>query len=312
MPPTPLLVATDLTRYYGAHRAIEGFSLELSPGEVLGLLGPNGAGKTTTLNMLCGCLAPSRGRVLIDGIDLLEHPRQAKRRVGYLPEQPPLYAELTVDEYLGYCARLRGLRRAEARAALRRVKQRTGLDGAGRALIGTLSKGFRQRVGLAQALIHQPPLIVLDEPTAGLDPLQIEQIRALIEALRQDHAIIFSTHILPEVQRVCDRVCIIADGRPVYAASLAGAVTPAVWRASFKNPPPAPMLERIRGLLEVQELGAGHFILRAAPQADIADALVEAACTGGWGLRRLCPEQASLERIFLDALHAGPPAESTP
>lgn len=312
MSEAPLLLAENLSRYYGRHRAIEAFSLRLNVGEVLGLLGPNGAGKTTTLNLLSGCLAPSGGRVEIDGIDLLERPLQAKRRLGYLPENPPLYDDLSIDEYLRYCARLHGLRRAEVPAAMKRAKQRTALDKAGRALIGTLSKGFRQRVGIAQALIHQPPLIILDEPTVGLDPLQIKEIRALIGELRNEHAVILSTHILTEVQSVCDRVCILDRGRPVYSDSLTRLAAFAnTWRVTFSNPPDAHTLGRVAGISAVQSLGEGRFLMQAKTDAGSADALVQAACMNGWKLRELCLQQDSLEQIFLRVLHAEGQEEAT-
>jgi ABC-2 type transport system ATP-binding protein len=307
MSATPLLQAHGLARYYGGYRAIEGLSLEVHAGEVLGLLGPNGAGKSTTLGIVSGNLAPSAGQVAIDGIDLLEHPKQAKRHLGYLPEHPPLYDDLTVDEYLRYCARLHGIRRTELPAALQRAKTRAGLDDAGRALIGTLSKGFRQRIGIAQALIHQPRLIILDEPTVGLDPLQIREIRELIVELRSEHAVILSTHILAEVQAVCDRVHIIHRGHTVFADTLAhlaahGRSTSLL--AAFAAAPQSPALAAIAGVKTVHALGAGRFRLEHDAESDPAEAVAAAACAGGWKLRELQPEHQSLEQVFMQAVYA--------
>jgi ABC-2 type transport system ATP-binding protein len=200
-----------LHRRYGDVHAVQGLDFQVRRGEVLGFLGPNGAGKTTTMQMICGVLAPSEGTVRIGGVDLLEDPVAAKRQLGYLPEQPPLYRELTVDEYLRYCAHLHGLRNRQATTAMDEVKARCGLRDNGGRLIGNLSKGFQQRVGIAQAILHRPAVVVLDEPTVGLDPIQIREIRELMRELGNDHGVILSTHILPEVQAVCDRVQISAS-----------------------------------------------------------------------------------------------------
>jgi ABC-2 type transport system ATP-binding protein len=196
-------------------RIVASLNLTLDRGSVLGLLGVNGAGKTTTLRMIAGLLAPSSGQVLIGGVELSEQPSGA-RRLGYLPELPPLYAELRVGEYLDFCARLHGLRGTLVTQAVTRVIERCGLGDVRRRLIGNLSKGFQQRAGIAQALVHAPDLIVLDEPASGLDPLQAVQIRALVRELGKEHAVILSTHLLPDVQACCDRVVILHEGRARY------------------------------------------------------------------------------------------------
>src|SRR3990172_4069476 len=208
--------ARDMSRDFGSHIAVNNITLELRRGEVLGFLGPNGAGKTTTMHMLTGNLAPSRGEISICGIDLLEEPAAAKARIGYLPEVPPLYRELTVDEYLVLAAKLHRVPRARRGDAVGTVKQRCGLAETGRKLIGTLSKGYQQRVGIAQAIIHSPHLVVLDEPTIGLDPSQIRDIRNLIRELGDRSSVIFSTHLLGEVESVCDRVHIMQEGKLIY------------------------------------------------------------------------------------------------
>ena len=295
-----LLIAEGLTRDYGAHRAVRNVSFELRPGQVLGFLGPNGAGKSTTMQMLAGTLAPSGGRVRIGGHDLLESPEAAKALVGYLPEQPPLYTELTVDEYLDFCARLRGVARGAVVAARDAAKARCGLADAGRRVIGNLSKGYQQRVGIAQAIVHSPKLVILDEPTVGLDPIQIREIRALISELGRQHAVILSTHILAEVQSVCTDVQIIRRGELVFAGSLAALDARAGASALtvvLTTPPAVAALAALPGVTAVTELGAGRFRLDGAIDPT---AVAAAAVGGGWGLTELAPLRRSLEQVFVD------------
>ena len=216
------LSAQNLTRRYGEVVAVHQFNLQLRRGEVLGLLGPNGAGKSTTLRMLTGNLAPSSGGVEICGIDLLDKPQKAKAHVGFLPEIPPLYSDMTVDEYLLLAARLHRVPREALTTALENVKQRCGLEQRSKHLIGTLSKGYQQRVGIAQAIIHNPDVIILDEPTVGLDPNQMREIRQLIRELGTASSVILSTHILPEVENVCDRVQIMHQGGIVFDQPMIG------------------------------------------------------------------------------------------
>lgn len=306
MTATPLIEARGLARYYGSQCAVHGISLELRPGEVLGLLGPNGAGKSTTLSMISGNLAPSAGRILINGIDLLDAPRQAKRHLGYLPEHPPLYRDLTVDEYLRYAARLHGLARSEASEAVELAKSRTGLEDAGHALIAILSKGFQQRVGIAQAIVHQPAAIILDEPTVGLDPLQIREIRDLILELSREHGVILSTHILAEVQATCHRVMIINRGQAVYTDTLqhlAEQRPSTALKVAFAHPPEPRELCAIEGISALHSLGEGRFRIEHAAGRDPATAIAERAVAQGWGLRELTPERASLEQAFLNTIY---------
>ncbi len=215
--PDITLNARALSRNFGLRTAVRDVGFELRQGEVLGLLGPNGAGKTTTLQMLAGCLAPTAGTIEICGIDLLEQPRQAKALLGYLPETPPLYRELTVDEYLRLAARLRRVAKPAVAEAVESAKRRCGLAEVGKRLIGNLSKGFQQRVGIAQAIVHNPRVVILDEPTVGLDPIQIREIRSLVRELGREHSVILSTHILPEVESVCDRIQIMHLGQLVFS-----------------------------------------------------------------------------------------------
>jgi ABC-2 type transport system ATP-binding protein len=299
-----LLVQVEgLRRDYGARCAIRDLDFGVARGEVLGLLGPNGAGKSTTLQVLSGCLAATAGRVTLAGHDIVHAPRRAKSALGYLPEQPPLHRALTVDEYLDFCARLHGLRGARLRAARERAKARCGLVADGRRLIAQLSKGYQQRVGIAQAILHDPPVVILDEPTVGLDPNQIREIRALVHDLGREHAVILSTHILPEVEAVCDRVLILYQGRAVYSDRVAeagrqGAATELV--CAFRAPPEEERLAALDGVEQVEALGAGRFLLRHAPGAGPAETLVAAAVAGGWGLLELSPRRPTLEQLFVE------------
>jgi len=298
-----LVEVADLHRRYGDVHAVQGLSFRLERGEVLGFLGPNGAGKTTTMQMICGVLAPSQGVVRIGGVDLLEDPIAAKRQLGYLPEQPPLYRELTVDEYLRHCAHLHGLRAPDAGAAMQEAKARCGLQDNGGRLIGNLSKGYQQRVGIAQAILHRPPVVVLDEPTVGLDPIQIREIRDLMSELGDEHGVILSTHILPEVQAVCDRVQILHEGRLVLdedLAELAMSQHPRSTRVRFRRPPNHEALAGLDGVTRIEALDGDT--LRVHHRADdaLAERIVAASVAGDWGLYELVAESRSLEEIFVE------------
>jgi ABC-2 type transport system ATP-binding protein len=219
---TLTISARNLSRDFGSYPAVKEINLELKHGEVLGFLGPNGAGKTTTMRMLTGNLAPSSGSVEICGIDLLDKPSDAKLHIGYLPETPPLYQELTVNEYLLLAAKLHRVNNTKISSALDEVKLHCGLEDIGNSLISSLSKGYQQRVGIAQAIIHEPDVIILDEPTVGLDPNQMREILSLIRNLGTKRSVILSTHILSEVTNVCDRVQIMHQGQMVLNDSLSG------------------------------------------------------------------------------------------
>ncbi|MEM9916437.1 MAG: ABC transporter ATP-binding protein [Planctomycetota bacterium] len=210
-----MIKASQLTKWYGPTLAVDALSLELEPGKIVGFLGPNGAGKSTTIRMLTGFLPPTSGRATLDGHDVLTHAADARRKLGYLPESNPLYPEMRVEEYLHFVGKLHQMPRSQRRDRIAHVADRCGLSHLRRRTIGRLSKGNKQRVGLAAALLHDPPVLVLDEPTSGLDPNQISQVRQLIRDLAGQHTVLLSSHILPEVQRVADRVVIIAQGRIV-------------------------------------------------------------------------------------------------
>jgi ABC-2 type transport system ATP-binding protein len=300
---TPILFARGLSRAFGARQAVREVTLTLSRGEVLGLLGPNGAGKTTTMQMITGNLAPGAGEIRICGIDLLEHPAKAKARVGYLPETPPLYRELTVDEYLRLAARLHRVPGTQVGAAVVRARERCGLAGMGARMIGTLSKGYQQRVGIAQAIVHEPDLVVLDEPTVGLDPNQIREIRALIRDLAGQHAVILSTHILPEVETVCDRVQILHDGQVVYTDTIAALKQYRGGHAltvTFRRPPGLDALRALAGVSGVEPLSAHRFRLSHEPDAEPAEAVVTQSVAQGWGLVEITPSETTLEEVFVN------------
>lgn len=295
-----LIQASRLTRKYGPHLAVDGLDVELGRGDILGFLGPNGAGKSTSMRMLTGNLAPHQGQVLINGIDLQKDPLKAKKYLGYLPETPPLYRDLRVDEYLLYAARLHGVAKKACALALERAKQRCGLSQVGQRLIGNLSKGYQQRVGIAQAIIHEPLVVVLDEPTVGLDPNQIREIRSLIRELGQSHSVILSTHILPEVQSLCNRVQIINQGRTLYMAEL-GTKTDETTRleVSLERPPELEALLALDMVAAAEALGQGRFGIELH-QGQSSAALAETLVNLGFGLKALIPQERSLEQIFVE------------
>jgi ABC-2 type transport system ATP-binding protein len=304
------VAARELSRSFGGNMAVRGVDIDLRRGEVLGLLGPNGAGKTTTMQMLTGNLAPSTGSVSICGVDLLDRPAAAKARIGYLPEVPPLYKELTVDEYLQFAARIHRVPHKQAKEAVTRAKRRCGVDVAGDKLIGALSKGYQQRLGIAQAIVHEPDVVILDEPTVGLDPIQIREIRALIRELRDRHSVILSTHILPEVEAVCDRVNILHRGAIVYSDTIEALSRfrgGQALQVGFRNAPAMETIKAIPGVADAQSVDG---FVRVLPQdgQDPIDAIVHAAVERNWGLRYLAPEAASLEDVFVQITTAEPEA----
>ena len=308
--PTRLVQVNDLSRRYGEFLAVDRVSFELRQGEVLGFLGPNGAGKSTTMQMICGGLAPSAGQITINGFDLIDQPIEAKSNIGYLPENPPVYRELTVDEYLAYCARLHRIRRSEIGEALDNAREHCGLHDVRKRLIGNLSKGYQQRVGIAQAIIHRPPVVILDEPTVGLDPIQIREIRELIRTLGQDRSVILSTHILPEVQATCDRVQIIKQGRLVYngsTAELGRQGRDNRLQVAFANPPSPQALTELAGCRSVEAVDEQRFAL-AFDDTGFARSLVEISVREGWQLFELIPQTSSLEDIFVELTTREPAA----
>jgi len=306
MTPDSLLVARGLTRRYAARAALVGLDLTLARGDCLGLLGLNGAGKSTTLKILTGVLAPHAGTVSIGGHDLARAPLAAKRLLGFLPDVPPLFPDARVDEYLTLCARLREVR-APAEAVAR-AKTRCGLADVGPRLIRNLSKGYQQRVGLAQAIVHEPALLVLDEPTVGLDPVQIRDVRRLVAALAREHAVILSTHLLAEVQQICTRVAVLHEGRLVHEGPLAAE---ACWlRLRLRASTSPARLQAIPGVQQVRMAEDAAWLLRvSAPE--VAEHVAVAVIKDNLGLVELRVADSALEESFL-ALTVGARSQALP
>lgn len=294
--------AIELTRLYGGRAAVSNVSFNLAKGQVLGFLGPNGAGKSTTMKMLTGNLAPSLGSVKICGIDMMEYPKEAKKLIGYLPEMRPLYKEFTVDEYLTVAARLHNVERKQIKKAVEIAKERCGLGHMSKRLIENLSNGYQQRVGIAQAIIHNPMVVILDEPTVGLDPVQIRDIRALIKEIGQEHSVIVSTHILPEVEMVCDHVQIIDQGKLVFNGDIEVLKRQRMGNkllVGFNHLPELAMIANIQGVSEVELADHNMVRIRIEDGAEPHEAIVEAAVKNGWGLYQIAPDQTSLEDVFI-------------
>ncbi len=302
--PRPLLIdAQNLSRWYGTHAAVADVDLRLDRGEILGFLGLNGAGKTTTLRMLAGTLAPHRGAIRIAGHDLLEEPRAAKRLIGYLPEHPPLHPELTVEETLRFSGRLHGVRRRALPAAVDAALGKTGLGDVRRRLVAHLSKGYQQRLGLAQAVLHQPEVLILDEPTVGLDPAQIQSIQTLIVELGREHGVLLSSHLLHEVESVSTRVTIIHEGRIVLSEAVGHLGTESTEERSLlelARPPELASLRALGGVRDVEARGEGRFLLRHEPGAETRAGLLAEAVRAGWRPTALAPERRGLQEIFLE------------
>lgn len=301
MAPDVLLEAREISRRYGVRPAVHGVNLTLRRGDCLGLLGLNGAGKSTTLKMLVGVLAPHAGQILICGVDLARQPLLAKRDLGYLPQTPPLFLDARVDDYLAFCAALHQARDPAVQIA--RAKQRCGLNDVGRRVIGNLSKGYQQRIGFAQAIVHQPAVLVLDEPTVGLDPLQIREIRTLMRELAREHAVILSTHLLAEVQQICTRVAVLHQGVLVHEGALVAAELRLQLTLREASDDAAARLLEIAGVSTLDVLAEGVFRLGVERPA-VAEAIIALAVAHGWGVRELRGADSALEQTFV-ALTAG-------
>lgn len=299
-----------VTKFYGDIKAVDSVSFTLKQGEILGLLGPNAAGKTTLMRIITGFLPASRGAVRVSGYDVFEDPMQVKRRVGYLPEQPPVYPDMTVRQYLRFVAELKGVPRRDRRARVDEAMDMAGLSHVAARLIANISRGYRQRVGIAQAVVHRPDVLILDEPTVGLDPEQIIEIRELIKKLGRAHTIMLSSHILPEVSATCDRVVILKQGRVVAIDTQDGlrrhAEDSATLKAEISGPAKdaAARFAAIQGVRKVSPIewpgGSGAtLIVDAEPGADVRAGIFDCCVDNGWKLLGLHREQATLEQIFL-------------
>ena len=314
-----MIEVQQLTKRYGPFTAVDGVSFNVGKGQILGFLGPNGAGKTTTMRILTGYMPPSEGRARVAGFDLQDQPVEAKRRIGYLPETPPLYPDMTVREYLRFVARIKGVPAKEQADRVQRVMARAHVADMANRHCGKLSKGYKQRVGLAQALIHNPDVLVLDEPTAGLDPKQIIETRDLIRSLGGDHTIVLSTHILPEVAQTCHRVVIINKGRVVaedspenLTARLQGAASVYV-EVDAQGADPEPVLSAVDGVTAVS-VAARHgatmaFEVQSDRNLDVRRGLAAAVVGAGFGLVELRPMRMSLEEIFLQLTTSDVPSD---
>jgi ABC-2 type transport system ATP-binding protein len=299
----------QLTKRYGPLTAVENVSFRVERGEILGFLGPNGAGKTTTMRILTGYMPATEGKAVVAGFDVFEQPIEAKRRTGYLPETPPLYPDMTVKDYLTFVAKIKGVPPAERRERINMIMARTRVESVAGRLCARLSKGYRQRVGLAQALVHNPDVLILDEPTAGLDPKQIIETRELIKGLAGDHTVILSTHILPEVSQTCQRVVIINKGRVVavdtpdnLTARLRGSETLYI-QVDAAGADATTTLSQLPGVTRVTTSdrhgsGVGYEVESERGQ-DVRRELARAVVSNGWGLLELRPMRMSLEEIFL-------------
>jgi ABC-2 type transport system ATP-binding protein len=307
-----------LTKRYGRVTAVDDVSFRVERGEILGFLGPNGAGKTTTMRILTGYMPATEGKAIVAGFDVFEQPIEAKRRIGYLPETPPLYPDLSVREYLDFVGKIKGVPSRERRARVQQVMGRTRIDDMANRLCGKLSKGYKQRVGIAQALIHNPDVLILDEPTAGLDPKQINETRGLIRELAGDHTVILSTHILPEVAQTCQRVVIIAKGRVVaidtpdnLTARLRGSETIYV-QVDAGGADASAALSRIAGVTRVAESTRHErsvaYEVDSEAGRDVRSDLAKTIVASGWGLLEMRPMRMSLEEIFITLTTEDSPA----
>ena len=324
-----MIKVEGLTKRYANHVAVDNISFEVAKGQIVGFLGPNGAGKTTTMRVLTCFLPPTDGTATVAGYDVLEHPIEVKRRIGYLPESPPVYPDMEVIEYLEFTGKLKGISSADIQKRVDEVLEKCAIGDVRSKLIGKLSKGYRQRVGLAQAIIHNPDVLILDEPTSGLDPKQIIEIRELLKSLAGNHTIILSTHILSEVEHSCERVIIISQGKLVAIDSVAnltnrlrGSESVALEvEAAGGSPDPSDVQQRLEQVAGVSRVvmkdskdGRLAFEVESLQGRQIRPDLARSVVTAGWSLSELRPVGLSLEEVFLQLTAAeqkgGAPAES--
>ena len=290
-----------LSHRYHIQWAIQDINFEIKEKGVLGLLGSNGAGKSTTMNIICGVLNQTGGEVFLNGYSLRANPVEAKRHIGFLPQKPPLYPDITVEEYLTYCAYLRLMPDKEIPSAVERAMKRCDITHFRNRIINNLSGGYQQRVGIAQAIVHNPKFVVLDEPTNGLDPNQIVEIRHLIKEIAVDHAVLLSTHILPEVQATCNNIKMIEQGKLVFSGSMDefnNYVAPSTLLTTFDAAPAVAELEKIEGILHVEKVDSRCYRLQFDVTRDISERIVELSVANGWQLSEIQMERLSLDEIF--------------
>lgn len=290
-----------LSHRYTKAWAIKDISFEIKNKGILGLLGSNGAGKSTTMNILCGVINQTEGEAIIDGINMRENPVEAKKLIGFLPQKAPLHLELTVDEYLTHCAHMRSIPSKEIKSALGIAKQKCGIGHFSKRVLKNLSGGYQQRVGLAQAIIHNPKLVVLDEPTNGLDPNQIIEVRKLIKEIAENRAVILSTHILSEVQATCDSIVMVENGAIVFEGSLRAFnnyIEPNTVVMEMENPPSAKVLAAVEGVTKVDFITKRNIRLTFNTGSEIRKTIVRASVDNGWSLLEIHLEKSSLDGIF--------------
>ncbi len=296
-----MLEISELTCHYGTQLAISGVTFSVPKARVVGLLGPNGAGKSTTMKAVCGLLRPTSGEVRINGHPVNARNRAARRAIGYLPEHPPLYPDLTVSEYLHFCAGLRGLARRVRSARIDAAIETCDLKAVRGRIIGRLSKGYQQRVGIGQALIHEPEIVVLDEPTIGLDPNQIREIRALVRNLGSERTVLLSTHILSEVEAMCDEVVLLHEGEVAFRSALSDSARPrsdGTLSAMWRQPPPTDVLATLPGVRSLEVRSSGAVVFSCTDPDQVTRALLETSLKQGWNLIELSQGQDSLEDVF--------------
>jgi ABC-2 type transport system ATP-binding protein len=292
---------TGLSHRYATAWAIRDINIEISKKGIYGLLGSNGAGKSTTMNILCGVLNQTKGEVFIEGINLRQRPIEAKRHIGFLPQVAPLYLDLTVHEYLLYCAKLRDMQEADIPSALEEVMTKCGIFHVRDRLLKNLSGGYRQRAGLAQSIVHKPALVVLDEPTNGLDPVQIVEVRNLIREIANDRTVILSSHILSEIQVLCQEIIMIEQGRLVFSDSMEAFnnyIAPQSILLEFENPPTPEALGLIRGINRVERLTPKSFRVFYEGSKAVCETIITTSVQHGWRLTQLAVEKNSMDEIF--------------
>lgn len=288
-------------RYSAARWAVQDINIEMHGREILGLLGSNGAGKSTTMNILCGVLNQTKGSVYINGINLRENPEEAKKNIGFLPQKPPVYPELTVEEYLKHTAYLRLVPKADINMALERALEKCGLTHMRDRLIKNLSGGYQQRVGIAQAIIHRPKLVVFDEPTTGLDPNNIAEIRKLISEIAEDTAVILCSHILPEVQQICKTVKMIEQGKLVFSDTIEAFndyIEPDTLVVQMENPPSEGTILAIDGVNHINKKTANRWEVNFEPGSNVSQQIINKGVANGWNLKEVSIQKQSLDLIF--------------
>ncbi|HEY8387829.1 MAG TPA: ABC transporter ATP-binding protein [Parasegetibacter sp.] len=298
-----IIKVENLSHRYSVQWAVKDINFELTKNGIYGLLGSNGAGKSTIMNIICGVLKQTQGEVYIKGISLSKNPVEAKKNIGFLPQNPPLQTDLTVEEYLTHCANIRLMHPKDIKPAIEEVMSKVGITHFRKRLIKNLSGGYQQRVGIAQAIIHKPNFVVLDEPTNGLDPNQILEVRSLIKEIAEERTVILSTHILQEVQALCDNIWMINEGNVVFSGTLEefdNYIMPNTLVLSLISAPPADEIKAVPGVIAVEELGGTRYRVQFSDVQEVTERLVETSVARNWRLVEISLEKNSLDTIFAE------------